>query len=133
MRPAMQKQIIQKYEKVNFQKLLGIVRSTQATYFASDNIYELVKNPSQIPHLCMQLLPTTKLVQVTGSPVHGFTSLPRLMKQNGLDVTGKLSPLVAAEACAILSSRKLGYIVEPFEDETKIIPNKRNISKKIRL
>ena len=118
---ASNKQIIQKYDKVNLQKLLAIVRSTQATYFASDNIYELVKSPSQIPHLCMQLLPSTKLVQVTGSPVHGFTSLPRLMKQNGLDVSGKLSPIAAAEACAILSSRKLGYIIEPFEDETKII------------
>ncbi len=118
---ATNKKIIQKYEKANLQKLIGIVKSSQATYFASDNIYELVKSPSQIPHLCLQLLPITKLVQVTGSPMHGFTSLPRLMKQNGLDVSGKLSPLAAAEACAILSSRKLGYIIEPFEDETKII------------
>lgn len=115
------KKIIQKYDKVNFQKLLEIIKSSQATYLASDNIYELVKNPSQIPKLCLQLLPTTKLVQVTGSPIHGFISLPRLMKQNGLDVSGKLSPLAAAEACAILSCRKLGYIIQPFEDETKII------------
>jgi predicted RNase H-like nuclease (RuvC/YqgF family) len=43
------------------------------------------------------------------------------MKQHGLNVSGKLFPLVAAEACAILASRKLGYIVEPFENETKII------------
>ena len=113
--------IIQKYEKVNLQKLIGIVRSSQALYLASDNIYELVKNPSQIPHLCLQLQPNTKLVQITGSPVHGFTPLSKLMKQHGLNVSGKLFPLVAAEACAILASRKLGYIVEPFENETKII------------
>lgn len=113
--------IIQKYEKVNLQKLIGIVRSSQAHYLASDNIYELVKNPSQIPHLCLQLQPNTKLVQITGSPVHGFTPLTKLMKQHGLNVSGKLFPLVAAEACAILASRKLGYIVEPFENETKII------------
>lgn len=113
--------IIQKYEKVNLQKLIGIVRSSQAHYLASDNIYELVKNPSQIPHLCLQLQPNTKLVQITGSPIHGFTPLTKLMKQHGLNVSGKLFPLVAAEACAILASRKLGYIVEPFENETKII------------
>lgn len=113
--------LIQKYKKVNLQKLIGIIRSSQANYLASDNIYELVKKPSQIPHLCLQLLPTTKLVQVTGSPVHGFTSLPRLMKQNELPVSGKLSPIAAAEACAILASKKLGYIVEPFEDETKVV------------
>ncbi|MCG3260407.1 MAG: DUF460 domain-containing protein, partial [Candidatus Heimdallarchaeota archaeon] len=113
--------IIQKYEKVNLQKLIGIVRSSQAHYLASDNIYELVKNPSQIPHLCLQLQPNTKLVQITGSPVHGFTPLTKLMKQHGLNVSGKLFPLVAAEACAILASRKFGYIVEPFENETKII------------
>jgi len=113
--------IIQKYEKVNLQKLIGIVRSSQAHYLASDNIFELVKNPSQIPHLCLQLQPNTKLVQITGSPVHGFTPLTKLMKQHGLNVSGKLFPLVAAEACAILASRKFGYIVEPFENETKII------------
>ncbi len=101
--------------------MIGIVRSSQALYLASDNIYELVKNPSQIPHLCLQLQPNTKLVQITGSPVHGFTPLSKLMKQHGLNVSGKLFPLVAAEACAILASRKLGYIVEPFENETKII------------
>ena len=112
--------IIQKYEKVNLQKLIGIVRSSQAHYLASDNIFELVKSPSQIPHLCLQLLPNTKLVQITGSPMHGFTPLTKLMKQHGLDVSGKLFPLVAAEACAILAGRKLGYIIEPFENETKI-------------
>lgn len=101
--------------------MIGIVKSSQALYLASDNIYELVKNPSQIPHLCLQLQPNTKLVQITGSPVHGFTPLTKLMKQHGLNVSGKLFPLVAAEACAILASRKLGYIVEPFENETKII------------
>ncbi len=113
--------IIQKYEKVNLQKLIGIVRSSQAHYLASDNIFELVKSPSQIPHLCLQLLPNTKLVQITGSPMHGFTPLTKLMKQHGLDVSGKLFPLVAAEACAILAGRKLGYIIEPFENETKIV------------
>ncbi len=113
--------IIQKYEKVNLQKLIGIARSSQAHYLASDNIFELVKNPSQIPHLCLQLLPNTKLVQVTGSPMHGFTPLTKLMKQHGLDVSGKLFPLAAAEACAILAGKKLGYIIEPFENETKVI------------
>jgi predicted RNase H-like nuclease (RuvC/YqgF family) len=118
---AKREEIINKYDKVNLQKLLGIVRSSQAVYLASDNIYELVKKPSQIPHLCLQLLPNTKLVQITGSPIHGFTSLPKLMSQHGLKLAGKLTPLSAAEACAILASKKLGYLIEPFEDETKIV------------
>ncbi|MHA1348117.1 MAG: hypothetical protein ACTSO3_17070, partial [Candidatus Heimdallarchaeaceae archaeon] len=78
--------IIQKYKKVNLQKIIGLAQSSQASYVAIDNIYELVKNPSQIPHLCIQLLPKTKLVQVTGSPIHGFTSLSKLMRQNGLTI-----------------------------------------------
>ncbi|MFW9853217.1 MAG: DUF460 domain-containing protein [Candidatus Thorarchaeota archaeon] len=118
---AKKEEMIKKYDKVNLQKLLGIVRSSQAVYLASDNIYELVKKPSQIPHLCLQLLPNTKLVQITGSPIHGFTSLPKLMSQHGLKFAGKLTPLSAAEACSILASKKLGYLIEPFEDETKII------------
>ena len=114
-------EIIKKYKKVNLQKIIGLAQSSQASYVATDNIYELVKNPSQIPKLCIQLLPITKLVQVTGSPVHGFTSLSKLMRQNGMKISAKLTPMVAAEACSILSSRKLGYVIEPFEDETKII------------
>ncbi len=118
---ANKEEIIKKYEKVNLQKLLGIVRSSQASFIAVDNIYELVKNPSQIPHLCLQLLPSSKLVQVTGSPLHGYTSLPKLMKQHGFSISGKLSPIAAAEACAVLASKKLGYLVEPFENESKIV------------
>ena len=115
------KEIIKKYKKVNLQKIIGLAQSSQASFVAIDNIYELVKSPSQIPKLCMQLLPITKLVQVTGSPIHGFTSLSNLMRQNGMKIPAKLTPMVAAEACSILSSRKLGYSIEPFEDETKII------------
>ena len=118
---ANKNEIIKKYDKVNLQKLLGIVRSSQASHIAVDNIYELVKRPSQIPHLCLQLLPSSKLVQVTGSPLHGYTSLPKLMKQHGLVISGKLSPIAAAEACAVLVSKKLGYLVEPFENESKIV------------
>ncbi|MHA1259565.1 MAG: DUF460 domain-containing protein [Candidatus Heimdallarchaeaceae archaeon] len=118
---ASKKKEIGSYEKVNLQKLIGIVRSSQAAFIAIDNIYELVKNPSHIPHLCLQLLPNTKLVQITGAPLHGYTPLSKLMRENDLDFSGKLTPLVAAKACAILASKKLGYLVEPFEDETKII------------
>ncbi len=114
-------EIIKKYKKANLQKIIGLARSSQASYVATDNIYELVKNPSQIPRLCIQLLPKTKLVQVTGSPIHGFTSLTKLMRQNGMKIPAKLTPMDAAEACSILSSKKLGYVIEPFEDETKII------------
>jgi len=114
-------EMIKKYKKANLQKIIGLAQSSQAAYVAIDNIYELVENPSQIPKLCVQLLPKTKLVQVTGSPVHGFTSLSKLMRQNGMLIPAKLTPMVAAEACSILASKKLGYVIEPFEDETKII------------
>ncbi|MBY9000217.1 MAG: DUF460 domain-containing protein [Candidatus Heimdallarchaeota archaeon] len=114
-------EIIKKYAKANLSKIIGLAQSSQASYVATDNIYELVRNPSQIPKLCVQLLPKTKIVQVTGSPVHGFTSLLKLMKQNGIPIPNKLTPMAAAEACSVLSSKKLGYIIEPFEDETKII------------
>ncbi len=120
-------EIIKNYKKVNLQKIIGLAQSSQASYVATDNVYELVKNPSQIPQLCIQLLPKTKLVQVTGSPVHGFTSLSKLMRQNGMNIPSKLTPIAAAEACSILSSKKLGYVIEPFEDETKIIVSRSRV------
>lgn len=114
------KQVIKEYSRLNLSKLIRLIKQIRPTYLASDNIYELVRKPAEIPKLCAQMLPT-KLVQVTGSPIHGFTPLTKLMREHGLEVHGKLTPYEAAKACAILSSRKLGYLVEPFEDETMII------------
>ncbi len=108
------------YERVTFYELLRIVRDTKAKYLASDNIYELVPNPAGIPPLCSKLLPS-KLVQVTGSPIHGFISLHKLMKIHGIATKGKETPLESAQASAILAHKKVGYIIEPFEEETKII------------
>lgn len=118
---AQKEEGIESYNKASFSKLIRIVQEFKADYLVSDNVYELVERPHQIPYLCLQLLPTTKLVQITGSPIHGFTSLPKLMNDQDLFVKGKIRPLQAAEACAILASRKLGYLIEPFEDETNII------------
>ncbi len=118
---ANKKEIIESFEKVSFNKLINIVNKTQAQYLASDNIYELVSKPSQIPFLAIQLAPTSKLLQITGSPVHGFTSLTKLLRQQGFEVRGKLNPLETAEACVRLAEKRVGYILEPFENETKII------------
>ncbi|MHA1685584.1 MAG: DUF460 domain-containing protein [Candidatus Heimdallarchaeaceae archaeon] len=114
------KRVLQLYDRINLSKLVKLIRQIRPKYLASDNIYELVRTPSEIPKLCIQILPT-KLVQVTGSPIHGFTPLTKLMREHDLEVSGKLTPIEAAKACAILSSKKLGYLVEPFEDETMII------------
>ena len=116
-----QEEVLMEFDRVNIHKLLGITTSAKAHLLATDNIYELVHSPSQIPFLCIRLLPVTKLVQVTGSPIHGFTPLSQLMRDHGMKISGKLTPLKAAKACAFLASKKLGYIIEPFEDETKII------------
>ncbi len=116
-----QDKVLMEFDRVNIHKLLGITTSAKAHLLATDNIYELVLSPSQIPFLCIQLLPVTKLVQVTGSPIHGFTPLSKLIRDHGMKISGKLTPLSAAKACAFLASKNLGYIIEPFEDETRII------------
>jgi len=118
---GVREEVIEAFEHVSFDKLIITVKKTQAQFLASDNIYELVNKPSQVPFLSMQLAPTSKLVQVTGSPRHGFTPLTKLLRQHGFEVKGKLNPLETAEACARLANKKVGYIIEPFENETKII------------
>ncbi|UJG45000.1 MAG: DUF460 domain-containing protein [Candidatus Heimdallarchaeum endolithica] len=118
---GIKEKVIDSFENVNFHKLISIIQKTQANFLATDNVYELVSSPSYLPYLCIQLSPSTKLVQVTGSPIHGFTPLTKLMRKYGLEVTGKPAPSESAKACAILANKKIGYRVEPFEDETKIV------------
>ena len=90
---------------------------------AIDNIYKIGPD-SEIRKFASQLYRTT-IIQVTGSPSSGFTSLSALGRQIGLTGGEKLQPLRSAEVCAKATMVGIGYVVKMYEPETRVTISKR--------
>lgn len=109
------------FEKLSLRELLKSINEIQPDIVASDNIFELASDPKGIIYLIRRFPTHTKLVQVTGSPADGMEPLAAIAARYGLTTSSKLSPIEAAEVCARLAAKGVGYIVSAFENETKII------------
>ncbi len=109
------------FEKLTLRELLKIINEVKPDIVASDNIFEFAPNQRGIIYLLRRFPPRTKLVQVTGSPAGGMEPLTSIAAKYGLTISSKLSPTEAAEVCARLAAKGVGYIVYAFENETKII------------
>nr|MDO8076410.1 DUF460 domain-containing protein [Candidatus Freyarchaeota archaeon] len=108
------------FEKLGLRELLRIINDIEPDVVASDNIFEFAPDQKGIVYLLRRFPPGTKLVQVTGSPSNGMEPLISVAGRYGLTTSSKLSPVEAAEVCARLAAKGVGYIVCAFEDETKI-------------
>lgn len=108
------------YDCLDKRSLLSLINNVKPDIIALDNVFELASDQKGIISFMTRCPPSTRLVQVTGSPVDGMVPLSVLASQNGFPV-GSLTPLKAAEICARLAAKGIGYIVRAFEDETKIV------------
>ncbi len=117
-------EIIDRYPDLSKRKFLRLIRQLSPDYVASDNIFELVDDRRKLRALCAAFPPKTKLVQVTGSPYHGFKPLREISRIYNISFSGKVNPIQTAEIVARLVDLGVGFIVEPFTDETKIIVSK---------
>ncbi|MEM4446919.1 MAG: DUF460 domain-containing protein [Candidatus Jordarchaeales archaeon] len=108
------------YECLSKRELLSLINFVKPDIVALDNVFELASNQEGIISFLASCPPTTKLVQVTGSPVSGTTPLSVLASQNGIKVES-FSPVKTAEVCARLAASGVGYAVRVFRDETRII------------
>jgi hypothetical protein len=111
---------------VSFPRLLRIVRAYRPLLLATDNVYELVKGPEDLPRFLSGLPGDTKVVQVTGPPTSA-TNLQLLAEKHGLQHPSKISPLEEAEVSARLAATGVGAEVIALENETKILVC-RNVS-----
>lgn len=117
-------EIVDRYADLSKRRLLRLIRELSPSYVASDNIFELVDDRRKLRALCVGFPPKTKLVQVTGSPYHGFKPLREISRLYNIPFSGKPNPMQTAEIIARLVDLGVGFIVEPFTDETKIIVSK---------
>ncbi len=108
------------YESLTKKELITLISSVKPDVVALDNVFELASDQKGIISFMAKCPSFTKLVQVTGSPINGTLPLSVIASQNGFRVD-ELSPVKAAEICARLAAKGVGYVVRVFEDETRII------------
>jgi hypothetical protein len=108
------------YPLVGRKRLMKYVRKFKPSYLACDNVMELVPSAKDIAPFCSTLPPETQLVQVTAISNSQFRPLSSLMRQNKIQFTGRLNPVESAKGCALLALKRVGCVIQPFEDETLI-------------
>jgi len=113
------KEFIETNEKASLKELLALTRKYKPMYLAMDNIFEIFRNRREMFNLILKIPPETSIVQVTGSPVSGYSSLKYLARKYQIEFA-KNSPIETAKTCAILASKGVGDLVIAFENETKI-------------
>lgn len=120
---ADQSNILLRKEVASREEIFEIVRLHKVDAVAIDNIYEL--GSEQEIKSFMSYLYTADLVQVTGSPIHGFKPLSLIGKELGITKGEKLFSLKSAEVCARAVFLGQGYVVKLFDPETRVTISRR--------
>jgi predicted RNase H-like nuclease (RuvC/YqgF family) len=120
--------VLKMCESIRRNELLAIIRKEKPDIVATDNILELAPTEKNVITTLSKLPSRTRIVQVTGSPIHGMTSLTKLAKKHGLDVKGHPSSLETAIIIAELASFGVGTEIAVLARETRItVARARNI------
>jgi len=112
--------LIEKIDELSHYKLIEKINKIKPDMIAIDNIFELGSEEKHIIDFMLKIPAHSKLIQVTGSPLHGMEPLHRLAKRHNISIPSKASPLEEAEASALLAAKGVGYLVSAFEEETQI-------------
>lgn len=122
--------VIDRADNISFMDLIKFIKKYNPSVVALDNIFEVVESIGDLKKIALMLPLNVKIIQVTGSPEHGFKTLESLALANGLTCKSKLSPLESSEVIARLASMNIGYIVEVFEPKTIVTISPSRITKK---
>jgi len=113
---------IQHFVDISLQEIKKLIAREKPAYIAVDNIFELFQNKDELVNLSRWIPESTSIIQVTGSPQHGFTSIKKLAKQFNLTRENKkLDALETAEVCARLALMNQGFKVSALEDEITVL------------
>ncbi len=111
--------IMFKDEELTLRKLTKVLNQYKPHIIAVDNIWELAPTQDALQEMLKKYQPL-KLVQVTGSPMHGMQPIHKLAKRCGIHLSSHPSPIETAEICARLVQIGIGFEVALFEKETQI-------------
>ncbi|MHA1270242.1 MAG: DUF460 domain-containing protein [Candidatus Helarchaeota archaeon] len=112
------------FKKTNLRRrrVIKYLNEFHVSQLGIDNIYEFVKDNNELYKIIKNLPVGIKLIQITGNPAVPSTLRPLklIAKQNQIKIT-PTNPLDTAMICIELIKKNIGYSVELFKDETKIV------------
>ena len=124
----MEGELLETYNSVRRSELLKIVRRVEPDIIATDNLLELSSTEKGVIEFLSRIPSKTRVIQVTGSPVHGMTSLTKLARRNGFHVKKHPTPIETAILISQLASLGIGTEISVLARETRIVVSRaRNI------
>lgn len=105
--------------------LIIYIKKVKPKMLATDNIFELVENETDLKRLVYHLPLKTEIVQITGNPSSPKEELIEIAKKENLYKGGKLSPKDTAIILAKLALKGYGYKLKLYENETVILIGKK--------
>ncbi len=112
---------IEIFDSVSRHKLLKMIRRIVPHGIATDNIMELAPSEKAVIEFLSKIPARTRVIQVTGSPIHGMIPLTTLAKRHGLEVLGHQDSKETAVLVAKLAALGVGTEIAALARETKII------------
>ncbi len=112
---------VETFNMVRRHKLLKMIRQIVPHVLATDNIMELAPTEKTVIEFLSKIPVRTKVIQVTGSPIHGMIPLTTLAKRHGLKPLGHPNPVETAVLVAKLASLGVGTEIAVLARETKIV------------
>lgn len=120
--------ILESINSVSRTELLKRVRQLNPDILATDNLFELASTEKGVIDYLSKIPSKTRIVQVTGSPIYGLTSITKLAKRYGLQIERHPTPIETAILIAKLAALGVGTEISALARETRIIISRaRNI------
>jgi len=120
--------VLESNESVSRTELLNRVRQLNPDILATDNLFELASTEKGVIDYLSKIPSKTRIVQVTGSPIYGLTSLAKLAKKFGLQIDRHPTPIETAILIAKLASLGVGTEISALARETRVVISRaRNI------
>jgi predicted RNase H-like nuclease (RuvC/YqgF family) len=120
--------ILESNGSVSRTELLKRVRKLKPDILATDNLFELASTEKGVIDYLSKIPSKTRIVQVTGSPIYGLTSITKLAKRYELQIERHPTPIESAILIAKLAALGVGTEISALARETRIIISRaRNI------
>lgn len=120
--------VIRTWDALRRNELISMIRQEKPDIVATDNILELAPTEKGVIDLLSKIPSKTRIVQITGSPLHGMTPLTKLAKKHGFRVHSHPTPVETASLITELTAQGIGTEISVLARETRItISRARNI------
>lgn len=121
-------EVLETQSSIRRNELLKTIRKLQPDIIATDNLLELASTEKGVIEFLSKISSKIRVIQVTGSPIHGMTSLKKLATRHGIEIIKHPSPSETATVLARLAALGVGIEVSALAQETRItVTRARNI------